>query len=181
MYRHYLVFGFLNTIALFIIFPTPAYSCYNKQLAQFHLTQAQISQLTEAVEMYKIDSGFYPTEVEILVKKPFLKKIPLDAWNHPFFYQSNPDSFTIVSGGPDGIYGNKDDIDLNSTPPSGNNYTFIFWIITALFLSTLILNILLLVRKNYRFSPWLRILLNWTILLSGISVIISFILSNLLC
>jgi general secretion pathway protein G len=97
-------------------------------------TKAALSNLHEAVDMFKMDTGRYPTEEEglvALIEKPadvegwatggYLKgtKIPQDAWKHDFVYQLNPESgkpFVIISYGGDGKEGGEGyDADLNST------------------------------------------------------------------
>jgi general secretion pathway protein G len=100
-------------------------------------TTATLSNLHEAVDMFKMDTGRYPTEEEglnALVEQPtdvegwspggYLKgtTIPKDAWKHDFVYQLNPESgkpFVIISYGADGKEGGEGyDADLYSTDSS---------------------------------------------------------------
>jgi general secretion pathway protein G len=97
-------------------------------------TKATLSSLHEAVDMFKMDTGRYPTEEEglnALIEQPtdvegwspggYLKgtTIPKDAWKHDFVYQLNPENgkpFVIISYGADGKEGGEGyDADLNST------------------------------------------------------------------
>jgi general secretion pathway protein G len=97
-------------------------------------TKATLKTLHEAVNMFKMDTGRYPTEEEglaALLEKPtdvegwapsgYLEgtKIPRDAWKHDFVYQLNPESgkpFVIISYGADGKEGGEGyDADLLST------------------------------------------------------------------
>ena len=98
-------------------------------------TKANLATLHEAVMMFKLDTGRYPSEelglIE-LVEEPtdvegwqpggYLKttEIPADAWNYEFIYQPNPEGsgkpFVIISYGADGEQGGEDyNADLYST------------------------------------------------------------------
>ena len=97
-------------------------------------TTATLSNLHEAVDMFKMDTGRYPTEEEglsALIEQPtdvegwspngYLEgtKISQDAWKHDFVYQLNPESgkpFVIISLGADGKEGGEGfNADLNGT------------------------------------------------------------------
>ena len=45
------------------------------------------------------------------------KDIPLDPWGRPYRYvrlgKETPGDCNIISAGPDGVFGTKDDIDMN--------------------------------------------------------------------
>jgi general secretion pathway protein G len=102
--------------------------------ARVQTTKATLKSLHEAVNMFKMDTGRYPTEEEgliTLIEQPadvdgwapggYLEstEIPLDAWKYEFIYQLNPESgkpFVIISYGADGKAEGQDyDADLYST------------------------------------------------------------------
>ena len=79
-----------------------------------------------ALDLFEQDTGRYPLTLDALIidaqtgnwQGPYLKSmsIPLDPWGNPYKY-SYPSELTgsgvfydIVSAGPDGAYGNNDDI-----------------------------------------------------------------------
>ncbi|HUW18943.1 MAG TPA: type II secretion system major pseudopilin GspG [Sedimentisphaerales bacterium] len=88
-----------------------------------------------ALDLFEQDTGRYPTGEEGLMALiqdtqvrnwhgPYLKSvsIPLDPWGNPYKY-SYPSELTsseflydIVSAGPDGVYGNADDITNHDDP-----------------------------------------------------------------
>jgi len=88
--------------------------------ARSAVTHQSIERLGSVLDMYKLDVGSYPTTdegLQALVQQPtdvsnwsgpYLKgdKLPLDAWNHPYVYQS-PSSrpgrdYDLCSKGPSG-------------------------------------------------------------------------------
>ena len=76
---------------------------------------AQIKSLEEALELYRMETGAYPTTNEglsVLVGK-FLKaeKLPKDPWGLDYYYISDGKTFTLKSLGKDKIAGTEDDID----------------------------------------------------------------------
>ncbi len=104
--------------------------------AKVTTTKATLKMLHGAVNMFKLDTGRYPTEdmgLLELVEQPtdvtgwatggYLEttQIPLDAWKQEFVYQLNPESgkpFVIISYGADGKEGGEEnsyDADLYST------------------------------------------------------------------
>lgn len=102
--------------------------------ARVQTTKANLKVLHEAVLMFKLDTGYYPSEeagLEDLVIEPtdvegwepggYLEStaIPLDAWKSEFFYLRNPESgkpFVIISFGADREEGGEaNDADLYST------------------------------------------------------------------
>jgi general secretion pathway protein G len=102
--------------------------------ARVTTTKATLRSLHEAVNMFKMDTGRYPTEEEglnALIEQPtdvegwapngYLEgtKIPQDSWRHDFVYQLNPESgkpFVIISYGADGKEGGEAyDADIYST------------------------------------------------------------------
>jgi len=93
----------------------------------------QIKSLEEAISLFKLDNGYYPSTeqgLQALVEKPlngrippryreggYLKKLPADRWNSDYIYLSPGihSDFDIISYGPDGEPGGEgDDADINS-------------------------------------------------------------------
>ena len=90
------------------------------QVAEAQRTTAatQIRSLEDALEMYRMHSGFYPTTqqgLEALVTAPttspvpkryaeggYLKKLPEDPWGNPYVYRNDSGHISIRSYGPDG-------------------------------------------------------------------------------
>jgi general secretion pathway protein G len=89
-------------------------------------TLFQIKGISGALELYKIDNGFYPTTeqgLKSLVEKPdskpkpkkwkkYLDIIPMDPWGNDYVYiqPGTHKDFDLYSWGPDGVEGNEDDI-----------------------------------------------------------------------
>ena len=87
--------------------------------------QVQIKQLEGALNLFRLDNGFYPTTeqgLEALVTKPtispiplkwreggYIQKIPEDPWGKPFVYLSpgTHGEFDLVSYGADGEPGGE--------------------------------------------------------------------------
>jgi general secretion pathway protein G len=97
-------------------------------------TKIDMKSLEEALGMFKLDNGFFPSTeqgLDALGTKPdtgrtpgkyaaggYLKKVPLDPWNSPYVYLSpglhNKD-FDMISYGADGEPGGEGfDADINS-------------------------------------------------------------------
>lgn len=100
--------------------------------ARVTTTKATLKQLHQAVNMFKLDTGRYPTEEEglrALIEPPsdvtgwtgYLETtdVPKDAWKNDLVYILNPESgkpFVIISYGADGKEGGEEyDADLYST------------------------------------------------------------------
>lgn len=96
--------------------------------------RVDIKGLEEALGLFKLDNGFYPTTeqgLKALVSKPetgriptkfpdggYLKRLPVDPWDNPYLYlapgQQKRD-FDLISYGADGQPGGeKFDADINS-------------------------------------------------------------------
>ncbi len=97
------------------------------QEARVTTTKVQMKNIESALKVYKLDNGIYPTTeqgLEALIKKPqtppepknwkgpYLdsESVPLDGWGNEFIYISSGKSYTLISKGPDGVEGTKDDI-----------------------------------------------------------------------
>jgi general secretion pathway protein G len=90
--------------------------------------QADFQSIRNALDMYKLTAGNYPTAgqgLKALVEKPttapkparwtqFMKSEPLDPWKNPYSYKfpgtQKADEPEIISTGPDGIKGTADDL-----------------------------------------------------------------------
>jgi len=86
--------------------------------AKGNATKIQIKQLTLVLDDFRRVCGFYPSTeqgLDALVKAPtagrqckhydpegFIKKIPQDAWNQDYLYESDGNKYLITSLGPDG-------------------------------------------------------------------------------
>jgi len=96
-------------------------------------TRVQIKSLQQALELFKLDNGFYPATdqgLEALVKVPeagriprnyrkggYLDRIPQDPWGNAYVYVSPGahGDFDISSYGADGVAGGEgEDADINS-------------------------------------------------------------------
>lgn len=87
----------------------------------------QIRSLEEALGMFKLDNGFYPSTeqgLSALVEKPnsgrvpgryraggYIKKVPLDPWGQPYLYLAPGahGDFDLFSYGPDGESGGEEE------------------------------------------------------------------------
>lgn len=90
--------------------------------AKIKAAKTQIHDFGQALDLYKLDFGGYPSTSEGLSvltnpsnnKKPYMRSIPKDPWQHDYVYISpgthNSSSFDIQSYGPDGNDGGGDDI-----------------------------------------------------------------------
>ena len=89
-------------------------------------TVVQIRALEQALDLYKLDNGFYPTQdqgLDALVSRPnlppepqnyrtggYLKKVPKDPWGREFIYRMPGDhgEYDLLSYGPDGQEGGEE-------------------------------------------------------------------------
>ena len=85
--------------------------------AQRTTAQTQIRSIEDALEMYRMHNGFYPSTqqgLEALVTAPttspvpkryseggYLKKVPDDPWGNPYVYRNQNGRIQIISYGPD--------------------------------------------------------------------------------
>jgi len=84
---------------------------------------ADIKAIEQALHLYKLDNGFYPTTdqgIEALVSPPtsgmlprrwnpegYLPKLPKDPWDMPYVFQSDGAKYVILSFGADGAEGGE--------------------------------------------------------------------------
>jgi general secretion pathway protein G len=81
---------------------------------------ADIKGIEEAMHLFKLDNGFYPTTdqgIQALVTRPsnarnynpdgYLDKLPIDPWGNPYVYFSDGQDYIIKSYGADGQEGGE--------------------------------------------------------------------------
>src|SRR5262245_65111866 len=84
---------------------------------------ADLRALQQALNLYKLDNGTYPTTeqgLQALVTKPqtgvvpakwnpegYIEKVQTDPWGHPYLYLSNGDRYMLKSLGADGEVGGE--------------------------------------------------------------------------
>jgi general secretion pathway protein G len=115
----------LLVVAILLILASLATVAISRTLKGTQAKQAKIdiSTLQQAVNVYFIDNGSYPPDLNGLVvlpdgvvnaqkwNGPYLEKeLPNDPWGNPYLYQVNGDQVLITSAGPDGTAGSDDDI-----------------------------------------------------------------------
>ena len=90
--------------------------------AKRRVAATQIKQVGDALDLYKLSIGSYPSTAEGLTaltspkngEKPFMNSVPKDPWDNNFVYvypgSHNTGGFDLMSYGPDGVQGGTDDI-----------------------------------------------------------------------
>jgi general secretion pathway protein G len=84
---------------------------------------ADMKSIEQALNLYRLDTGSYPTTaqgLEALVHKPesppiprvwnpngYLDRAPVDPWGTPYVYLADGDRFTLKSYGADGVEGGE--------------------------------------------------------------------------
>jgi general secretion pathway protein G len=84
---------------------------------------ADMKGVEQALNLYRLDSGTYPTTaqgLEALVRRPdrppvprawspsgYLERVPADPWGNPYVYVSDGSRFTLRSFGADGAEGGE--------------------------------------------------------------------------
>ena len=79
--------------------------------------------IKSALDQFNVDTGMYPKSLQDLITPPsnaknwhgpYLDKLPVDPWNNPYIYyypgKHTPNSYDLLSAGPDGKEGTDDDI-----------------------------------------------------------------------
>ena len=82
--------------------------------------KADIKAIEEALNMFKLDNGFYPSSGEGLAAlvqgtprakrfnpDGYLSKIPIDPWGNEYLYQSDGRDVVVLSLGADGVEGGE--------------------------------------------------------------------------
>ena len=83
--------------------------------AKERTAKAQLKMFEQALELYRLEHGRYPTTDEglkVLVEGKYLKtkKLPKDPWGNDYYYISDGKTYTLKSVGKDGTPGTEDDI-----------------------------------------------------------------------
>jgi general secretion pathway protein G len=123
-----LVLVILGILAGIVI---PSFKDRGRQ-ARITSTFTQIANFKTALSCYEAENGKFPpgrNGLQDLVvqprdlqswRGPYMESIPDDPWKHPYLYacpgKHNPNSYDIISLGPDEQLGTADDI-ANWTPP----------------------------------------------------------------
>ena len=121
----------LSVIVLILIFAEKLIPVSDE--GRVKTTRSAIMQLEQALGIFHLDNGFYPTTeqgLSALVSKPslppvppkynnegYIKKIPLDGWKREYIYISPGEQrdFEIISLGADGQIGGEGiDADINN-------------------------------------------------------------------
>ena len=104
-----LILGILATIYITQVAP-------RGERARFELTGTQMTNVIQALDMFKLDIGRYPDALEDLLVPPgnlpdpkkyqeggYLKELPLDGWGNKFIYRrtSTTKGFELISYGRD--------------------------------------------------------------------------------
>ena len=87
-----------------------------RRAAGVRATRASLLELNQAIDTYRADNGWKcPADLLELERKSYIKKVPLDAWGHPFDLtcpgRFDPQGYELVSAGPDGIPGGLDRVE----------------------------------------------------------------------
>lgn len=84
--------------------------------ARINATRSSITSIKTAVQTYEIRTGKMPKSIDDLTvelngQPPILDKAQLnDSWGVPFQFKFSGNTFEIRSAGPDGTFGNEDDV-----------------------------------------------------------------------
>lgn len=84
---------------------------------------ADVKAIEQALSLYKLDNGFFPTTeqgLEALVTPPttglvprrwnpegYLEKVPVDPWGTPYVFRSDGSAYVVMSFGADGAEGGE--------------------------------------------------------------------------
>lgn len=118
-----LVLVILGTLAAIVV---PKFAGRTEQ-ARITAAQTQIANFGVVLDAFEVDNGYYPkgkSGLQDLIEQPkdainwrgpYLKQdIPKDPWGNPYIYEypgkNNPNSYDLMSMGPDGRVGGGDDI-----------------------------------------------------------------------
>ncbi|WP_325452975.1 type II secretion system protein GspG [Gelidibacter sp.] len=76
-------------------------------------TLKKLTEVASLLKHEKLTSGYYPQDLEVIVRKnPLLKNIHKDYWGREFFYERHDsgESYVLISLGRDGQLNTSDDI-----------------------------------------------------------------------
>lgn len=109
---------------LALVISTAVSGCVTPQ-APVTVANVDVMALKSAIGQFELDNGFYPSSLKDLVSQPpqtrswhgpYIDppKPPVDPWGNPYIYHCpgthGPDSYGLLSAGPDGKEGTSDDI-----------------------------------------------------------------------
>jgi len=97
-----------------------------EEVRPHEITCSKMDSIAQALKMFKLDNGNYPSEkegLEALIINPnpkkypnypnysYMRKVPVDGFNKPFIYiyykTDKDDNFQLISFGADGKYGGE--------------------------------------------------------------------------
>lgn len=113
----------------FFLLSNPSIFTGNKdrEMARLKLTEWMLSRFQEAIQQYTKDCGAPPSELQwltinpgvagwagpyIKVDKAFYLLHRYDRWGTPYRYEMVDGRPTVISAGPDKVFGTKDDIQV---------------------------------------------------------------------
>jgi general secretion pathway protein G len=118
----------LLVLVILVIIASLAVTAYGpmQRRAYVNAAKTQIRAFKGPLSAYRLDMGDFPQSLDGLRVQPggaaqgewngpYLdREVPLDPWRRPYQYvypgQHDPDMPDISSAGPDGVFGNEDDI-----------------------------------------------------------------------
>jgi len=119
----------LLVLVILVIIASLAVTAYGpmQRRAYVNAAKTQIRAFKGPLAAYRLDIGDYPSSLDELRMQPadaaaqgqwngpYLDRdVPMDPWRRPYQYvypgQHDPDMPDISSAGPDGVFGNEDDI-----------------------------------------------------------------------
>jgi len=119
----------LLVLVILVIIASLAVTAYGpmQRRAYVNAAKTQIRAFKGPLAAYRLDIGDYPRSLDELRMQPadaaaqgqwngpYLDRdVPMDPWRRPYQYvypgQHDPDMPDISSAGPDGVFGNEDDI-----------------------------------------------------------------------
>ena len=124
-------FTLVEMLLVLVILATLAAIVYPKVMgrseqARVTAAQTQIANFKTALDSFEVDNGYYPkgkNGLNDLITQPrdavswhgpYLESIPKDPWGNEYLYEQpgkhNPNSYDIMSVGPDGRANTEDDI-----------------------------------------------------------------------
>lgn len=123
----------LLLVSIVMLFVILTFVPDHKQLeARLTAARTTLASIRTALDAFDVDLNCYPTAAEGLAvlcqappgsqaalwRGPYLDKLPIDPWDHPYQYaapSSTPGRvYDVASAGPDGRFGSSDDISIDS-------------------------------------------------------------------
>jgi general secretion pathway protein G len=80
--------------------------------AQIDTARLDLRKLSDAIDIYRVESGNFPDALQQLVPK-VVKEIRKDPWGQEYKYVRSGDSYDVYSYGPDKAQGGGDDITIH--------------------------------------------------------------------